>query len=515
MSLQSIHSTGYGPRRLYFNGDPNSYTIWETRFVNYLYTLDKGVHKAILPGGEEDDDRDFDEKNRRAYAELVQTLDERSLQLIMHDATNNGREALKILRNHYTSAEKPRVLTLYEELTTLRMSVHEDITDYIIRAEKATTGLKAAGETIRDNLIIAMLLKGLPEVYTSFVVVHTQLDKVKTLTEFKAALHNYSNTESSRSASSQQPSSAMSSSNNSKPPKSPRNQQSCNSCGKTNHTSRNCRVKAKLKCTFCEKPGHVESVCFQKRRDGAIKQNTASNVSFSFSLTDKTMSSSAHRPHSLLVDCGATCHIVNDPNSMIEYDDSFNPSRHYIELANGHRSNTIATAKGTAKFTIVSSTGKHIDIMLKNALLAPTFPVSLFSVRAATDENAKVVFTKDTAELIANHTRFNIVKQGRLYYLPTVTGDTASTTRSLADWHKTLGHMNHEDILKLESVTRGMKITETKRKDGAPRAVSTRSRGYQSQMMIHPYMLRDHLNECTPTFVVRSTRFHEKATSTS
>ncbi|XP_028413779.1 uncharacterized protein LOC114536624 [Dendronephthya gigantea] len=102
--------------------------------------------------------------------------------------------------------------------------------------------------------------------------------------------------------------------------------------------------------------------------------------------------------------------------------------------------------------------------MLKNALHAPTFPASLFSVRAATDENAKVVFTKDTAKLIANHTRFNIHKQGCLYYLPTVTNDTASITRSLADWHKALGHMNNEDILKLESFTREMKITETKSK---------------------------------------------------
>ena len=68
------------------------------------------------------------------------------------------------------------------------MSEQEDITDYIIRGERASTGLRAAGEQISDNLVIAMLLKGLPESFRPFVVVHTQLDKVKTLTEFKAQL---------------------------------------------------------------------------------------------------------------------------------------------------------------------------------------------------------------------------------------------------------------------------------------------------------------------------------------
>ena len=65
--------TGYGPRaRISFNGDPEYFPIWETRFINYLYMVDKGVYNAIT--GDDDDD-DYEEKNRRAYAELVQALD--------------------------------------------------------------------------------------------------------------------------------------------------------------------------------------------------------------------------------------------------------------------------------------------------------------------------------------------------------------------------------------------------------------------------------------------------------
>ena len=74
----------------------------------------------------------------------------------MNDDKNDGRAALATLRQHYVSTETPRVLTLYEELTTLRMTDTEHITDYIIRAERASTGLKAAGETIFDNLLITI-----------------------------------------------------------------------------------------------------------------------------------------------------------------------------------------------------------------------------------------------------------------------------------------------------------------------------------------------------------------------
>ena len=79
------------------------------------------------------------------------------------------------------------------------------MTDYVIRAERAATGLKNAGENVSDSLlillilIIAMVLKGLPDSCKSFVVVITQPDKQLTLSQFKMSLRNFSDTESCRS----------------------------------------------------------------------------------------------------------------------------------------------------------------------------------------------------------------------------------------------------------------------------------------------------------------------------
>ena len=76
----------------------------------------------------------------------------------MNDSPNDGRAAFNILKQHYASTEKPIILKLYEELTALHMAAEDDITDYIIRAERAATGLRMAGENITDNLVNAMIL---------------------------------------------------------------------------------------------------------------------------------------------------------------------------------------------------------------------------------------------------------------------------------------------------------------------------------------------------------------------
>jgi hypothetical protein len=59
-------------------------------------------------------------KNMNAFAELIQFLDDRSLSLVIRDAANDGRKALGILREHYLSKGKPRVISLYTELTSLK-----------------------------------------------------------------------------------------------------------------------------------------------------------------------------------------------------------------------------------------------------------------------------------------------------------------------------------------------------------------------------------------------------------
>ena len=140
------------------------------------------------------------EKSVDAFAHHIQCLDDRSLYLVMRDAKDHCRKALKILRNHYLGKRKPHVLALYTGHTLLQKGCNECITDYVLRAETAAASLKSTGKTVSDSLLIAMVLKRLPAEYKTFSAIVSQRDekddKMK-FQEFKVALRSYEKTEKS------------------------------------------------------------------------------------------------------------------------------------------------------------------------------------------------------------------------------------------------------------------------------------------------------------------------------
>ena len=193
--VEALSSTGYGPRsdsrwkRLTFNGDENEYEFWEAKFLGHLRMLK--LKTTILPSEDPPDEA----KNEECYAELIQFLDDKSLSLVIRDAADDGRKALKILREHYASQSKPRIIMLYTELTSLDMGMNDTVTEYLIRAEKAITALRNSKETLSDGLIIAMILKGLPESYKQLAIHITQSTSEITFTEFKVQLRSFEETE--------------------------------------------------------------------------------------------------------------------------------------------------------------------------------------------------------------------------------------------------------------------------------------------------------------------------------
>lgn len=454
MSIGIDNSTGYGPRhRLMFDGDEAKYELWEVKFLGYMRL--KKLLEVISPGLDTPDA----EKNTDAFAELVQFLDDRSLSLVIRDAKNDGRKALSTLREHYLGRGKPRIISLYTELTSLKKGTNESVTDYVIRAETAATSLKNVGETVSDSLLTAMVLKGLPSDFKTFSTVVTQRDAEMIFTDFKVALRNFEETEKCLQATAGTEKDCVMNTN---PTNIHQKNLLCYSCGKPGHRAYECRNK-KGKSRWCENcRSHTHDTKFCRKKDAAKSVNECTDASKSHCFAFKVnVNPKRGNSDGLLVDCGATAHIVTNKSNFIDFDETFNPDSHCIELADGSRTNGIVAGRGKASVTLYDRNDIPYKIILENALYVPSYQQDIFSVQAATERGAQVNFNSNSAELnTPDGTTFDIKKRNRLYFLNNTVTCTGNS-HTVEEWHRILGHCNVRDVLKLESVVDDMKIQGT------------------------------------------------------
>ena len=217
-------------------------------------------------------------------------------------------------------------------------------------------------------------------------------------------------------------------------------------------------------CHICRKSNHYTRDCRRNRGNNNSAKHVAVDDTpthgFAMKISDSDILCADNVcQNKLLVDCGATSHIVCDADKFVSFNDNFDPTSHYIELADGSRSNNLVYGRGDANVVLVDCKGESHDVLLKNALCIPSYKQDIFSVRSAVDQGVAVSFSPKGSELVAaNGTQFKLNKINNLYYLNNL-NDNLCKSRSLREWHKVLGHCNTKDVLKLETVVEGMKIT--------------------------------------------------------
>ena len=254
---------------------------------------------------------------------------------MIRKSPDNGRKALTILREHYLSKRKLKVISLYTELTCLRRLESESITDYIIRTENISNALKEAGEVISDGLLIPMELKGLPPNFKTFTTVITQKKKTLTFSEFKVCLRSYEETECMCYPTNE--------SNNILQMKitfkkiNPRNKPrvsmhsrydykstnyNYNNYQKPQHSREDYKIsllgKTNIICYVCGRRGHKAFDCRNRRQSDFCHniRTYSKGQTYFFALEYDIVSDRTN----LLVNCGATNYVITDKSKFIHFD---------------------------------------------------------------------------------------------------------------------------------------------------------------------------------------------------
>lgn len=456
-------------RRPEFDGNGEKYELFESKLLGHMRRLK--IHDVILPVEEGGKPNVSAEDSADTYAELIQCLDDTSLNLVFRDAKDDAREALKILRAHYMSSEKPRVIALYTEMIALEKSPGEELTQYILRAETVKAQLVKAGETIADSLLMAMIMKGLPSEFKPFVTMSINkapesfADFKKTLRVFEGTMKMYEQGGSDSVMSVER-----------RGPK-------CYGCGQFGHIRRKCPKESKpingyeRWCDNCQNNTHNTSVCrktwksYANQSAAKVCEESSHNFMFTCKVSlrrdevypvttdpEEDPEEEDSSINAVLVDTGATTHIIKDRSKFVQFDKSFNPEKHFIELADGNRYNNVAQGRGTAVIKLVDDKGKEQEAYLKDALYVPSFGQNIFSIDRATSQGASVEFCGDHGVLRAKDgTTFKIEKSGRLYFLNSVV-HTKSSSRTLYEWHEAMGHCNLKDLNKMQECVEGMRV---------------------------------------------------------
>ena len=223
-------------------------------------------------------------------------------------------------------------------------------------------------------------------------MVVTQSEKQKTFSEFKASLRSFEDTEKARTADSND--SILKAEDNLQGAKPPvlRKRKTCFNYTQQGHITRFCPNKSKggKWCNTCRSRSHSDKACRHKRKKGdkvnQASKKTDQDIEYSFVFesnthVDETVSGkpTSGKPNTLLVDCGATAHIIIDMSRLTKFDDTLNPDKHFIELANGTRANNVALRRGDVDITIVDSTGTPVKATWRNALFIPSYPQHTYS----------------------------------------------------------------------------------------------------------------------------------------
>lgn len=200
-----------------------------------------------------------------------------------------------------------------------------------------------------------MVLKGLPETFKPFGIHVTQgeAEAKMTFAEFKTKLRSYEDVESMRATVSEDNvMKARAQFGTKRAPVGAKDNYMdivCYKCGGNGHIARSC--SRKRWCNICKSNTHNSANCRRnKQRDDVRKAaDETGDKEYAFRICDSEESARDVKSKGLMVDAGATSHIITDIAKFKTFESGFQAGTHCVELADGSRSKGVAKRRGDAE----------------------------------------------------------------------------------------------------------------------------------------------------------------------
>lgn len=232
--------------------------------------------------------------------------------------------------------------------------------------------------------------------------------------------------------------------------------------------------KKKLRCHFCNKPGHFKKECEEyakskapvksvqvkkKSKMGAFKvtitpdDDNSSDSEHTGLVVQHALSAECNDPHRWILDSGATCHMCNQQSLFTHYKPLAKPMN--VLLGDGRSLQAIG--QGSVVLTMDLPGNKINNCKLLDVLLVPDLAFNLFSVTSASKKGKVTTFSEMKCEITDKGSNILATRyrEGSLYYLKHsgVVHQACTTTDQTKSketiWHRRFGHLNIAGIRQL------------------------------------------------------------------
>ena len=416
----------------------SNYATWKIQckmalIKDGLWGIANGTETAPTEGAEQQ--AKFAARRDKALAIIVLAVEPSLLYLIGADPTDPV-VVWKALADQFQRKTWANKLELKRKLFSLRLAEGGSVQDHIKSMTEVCDQLSEIGEPVKEEDRVVYLLASLPECFNVLVTALEANAEVPTLAVVTERLLHEETKLKSRS---DQPS---------------------------QEGALTTRIKKRLRCHFCNKPGHFKRDCEEfakvkaqtkpvqakrKTKTGAFKvtitaedENSTDSESTGLVL-QHALSVDSNVHDRWILDSGATCHMCN--NEAMFSDLRTLPSPLNVTLGDGR--NLLAVGCGNVVLPMNLPQGKMKKCTLHDVLLVPDLAYNLLSVTSASKKGKVTTFSKMRCEirdaqskLIASGRR-----EGSLYYLDH--GDPVHQACSASDrdssnetkWHRRFGHL--------------------------------------------------------------------------